>query len=156
MLFGAIVEYIFCNYGNMVLIFSILFFRNVLYRYIHHVFLKLLLEDFCPLGCYAAYVDNCLATFRDCLSVPSRRVRSPSCLTLADRIVRLFQHFGKHNQHRLYNFPEERRTQLHRGEAWYRALWFLFICVRNVCWVFLVTYFCDVFWTIILEIYANS
>ena len=102
-----------------------------------YVYKTVFLEDFCPLGCYAAYVDSCLPTFRDCLSALSRRVRSPSCLTLADRIFRLFQNFDKNNQHRLCNIPEERRTQLHRGEACYLALRFLFICVRNVCWVFL-------------------
>ena len=83
-----------------------------------------------------------------------RRARSPSCWTLEDGTVRLFRNFGK--QHTLCNIPEERRPQLHRGEAWYLALWYLFICVRNVCWFFLIADFSDVFWTIILWIYVNS
>jgi len=60
----------------MVLICSVLFKESFTSLYSLCVYKTVFLEDFCAPGCYAACADSCLPTFRDCLSVPSRRVRA--------------------------------------------------------------------------------
>jgi hypothetical protein len=78
------------------------------------------------LGYYAPSCGNCLPTFRDNVSVPSSRVKSPfllGFLTRENGTDTLPQKSVNNYHTTARNIPEERRSHQHRGGS-LKSTWF--------------------------------
>ena len=66
-------------------------------------------------GCYSSYVDSCLQTFWDSISVPSSRVRQSK--TLEDGSIGCPETSVNSYQHAFRNISEDRERRLHRDRS---------------------------------------
>jgi hypothetical protein len=82
------------------------------------------------LGYYAASYGNCLPTFRDNVSVPSSRVKSPNRIR-EDGTDTFFRNVVNNYHITLRNIPEERRYHQHRGGSLKSRSVYLSILYRN-------------------------